>query len=516
MKIKKEYLNKNYIMIITSVLLFISNAFVIKKAYNDFGHFNSIFLIVTLIFFTLLQLFYVIFIYKKSDKFSLQKLYLYIAIPISLLYLLCIPINETPDELAHIYRSYDVSYGNIISKKDSNNLGGGYLGTTVGDVGEELGSIFDIKYKNVLNAIKIKNSTKKTWYEFSTSCVYSFVGYIPQAFGIIVGRILNLSPTIQIYLARLFNLIVWLSIIYYCIKLSVNFKYIIIFISLMPMCIQTSISCSLDVLTISMSFLFCVLVENYIYKYSNKKEHFSKKDFYTILLCSLIISLLKIVYFPIIFLTLLIPNSAFDSKKEKFKTLAIIYVLSLLLNFAWLYISFGFIGVTNPGVDATEQVKFVLSHPFNYMYIMFNQITSDFDTYLMTSVGSNLEWLNIAVNKMYIYIYIFTLIVISILNYNKKVKINSKYIVLVNLFIFIVIIGLIFTSLYVQWNPLMNNNISGVQGRYFIPLFLIGSFLLSSINVGNKSKIRISYNYVMIFSVAINIIAIATVFFHHI
>ena len=513
-----DYIKNNYKTIIFIAVLLIANFVIINKAYygleDNTGKRLYMFIIITAIA-ELLQIIYACLVIRKIEKIKIEKLYLLLAIPLSILYFCIIPINDTPDEMAHIYRSYDVSYGHLISGKQK-GVGGGYLTSSLDDIQDKYGDVLHLKYED-LKDIRLEYKPEGKWYWFATSCVYSFVGYVPQSIGILIGRVFHLSPVIQIYMARAFNLIVWLALIYLCIKLSTNFKHIILCLALMPVCLQTSISCSGDVLTIAISLLICVFVEHLIYKYNDsKKETITKKEFSILLLCAIVLSQLKIVYFPIMFLYLLIPVKAFKDKKHKILSLLSIFIIALIFNFVWTYISFGFIAESNPGVNAIEQVKYVLHYPHEYIMILYNQISIEFDYYLTNFVGSSLEWLNVGIDKLYVYIYIFILLFISLFNNIKKVKnFKNKGIILSGL-ILLIITGLIFTSLYVQWNPVKSTTITGVQGRYFIPVFILISYLLSSINVGDKSKIKIDYKYIYLFIAAINIIALATLFIHHI
>lgn len=61
----------------------------------------------------------------------------------------------------------------------------------------------------------------------------------------------------------------------------------------------------------------------------------------------------------------------------------------------------------------------------------------------------------------------------------------TKYQTIIILFIILAIIGLIFTSLYVQWNDESDITIIGVQGRYFIPIVPLCTLLIC-----NKLKFK--------------------------
>lgn len=56
----------------------------------------------------------------------------------------------------------------------------------------------------------------------------------------------------------------------------------------------------------------------------------------------------------------------------------------------------------------------------------------------------------------------------------------TKYQKIIITLIILAIIGLIFTSLYIQWNTAEDIIIRGVQGRYFIPIIPLLTFLICS------------------------------------
>ena len=53
----------------------------------------------------------------------------------------------------------------------------------------------------------------------------------------------------------------------------------------------------------------------------------------------------------------------------------------------------------------------------------------------------------------------------------------------------IAVIGLIFTSLYVQWTTIGSDSILGIQGRYFIPILPLIALL-----IGSQLKVKTDYS----------------------
>jgi uncharacterized membrane protein len=60
------------------------------------------------------------------------------------------------------------------------------------------------------------------------------------------------------------------------------------------------------------------------------------------------------------------------------------------------------------------------------------------------------------------------------------------------------ILGLTFSSLYVQWTPYMNDTIVGIQGRYFIPLLLPVALVLKRFIILKNYKVRLGLEWIAV------------------
>ena len=90
---------------------------------------------------------------------------------------------------------------------------------------------------------------------FSAIITYSPISYLASAFAITIGKILNFSPIILMYIGRLANLLVWLLFIYLAIRITPVHKWVLLILSLMPMTIFQGASLSADSFTMALSFL---------------------------------------------------------------------------------------------------------------------------------------------------------------------------------------------------------------------------------------------------------------------
>ena len=99
------------------------------------------------------------------------------------------------------------------------------------------------------------------------------------------------------------------------------------------------------------------------------------------------------------------------------------------------------------------------------------------------AVGGGLEYFTIYLGQIYPILSIIILTIIIFKNTENKLSILSLKRTLI-ICILIVTIGLTCTSLYLQWTPVAQYSIDGLQGRYFIPLL----FLAPAIACGLRNK----------------------------
>ncbi|MBE6161603.1 MAG: DUF2142 domain-containing protein [Firmicutes bacterium] len=481
-------LTNNKKLIIVGIIMFFINYFLLLKQNNIYvtrGN-NSIFkYIITLL---IIMHFIVFIVLKKmiSKKMPPEKVFLVFGIMFGTLFMFFIPFGYTPDEANHFLRSYEISTGNLISIKKENEVGN-YLPTNI----EKVISHYELQdaYKNEKENLSIKFNNEKKFYNFANTSLYSFICYLPQSIGIMIGRLLKFPILITAYLGRILNFSLWIALIYLAIKKIPIGKNLILFISMLPMSLQEAVSLAPDAMTNCVSIS---LVSFVLYHLYNKNE-FDKKNMIIASILCIAISMLKIVYLPLCLLLILIPDSKFKSKKNKYFKICSLAMLVILLNLIWLKISSNFLIEFMPGVDSGKQVMYILNHPYSYFSILFNTYEYYSITYMFTMLGSNMEYLNVYVSQPCLLIYFLFIIYAAMFDTNIVLEKKVKYLFS---FVSVCIILLISTSLYVQWTSYMNPEILGIQGRYFLPILLPLMLLFSRKFKKNATDFSKIYYYI--------------------
>ena len=103
--------------------------------------------------------------------------------------------------------------GHLISEQDPETLNGGR------NFPANFSNMQIENYSDLKNIITEKKSEELHFFWFTNTSLYSIICYLPQAVGILFGKILNLPYVIQAYLGRITNFITYLFITYFALKM---------------------------------------------------------------------------------------------------------------------------------------------------------------------------------------------------------------------------------------------------------------------------------------------------------
>lgn len=451
-----------------------------------------------------------IFIYTRKGLVP-EKLFLYTVPIICFLFLIIMPMYRGHDETRHLLRAYELSEGHLLTE-----INDGKVGTSMPN--------------NVIDGIKKGWREKLTYRDFikikdkkidendvsipnmENVAVYSPIQYIPQALGMKIAKLFTDNLLIVLYAARILNLATCILLLYFAIKKMPFGKMLIYIISVLPLSIEAFATMSPDGITISTIMLFIAYILDITFTKDRKVE---KKDIVILTILSAIIALCKIVYVPLVLLVLLIPADKYGSKRQKVITSIAITTISLIINLIWLKISSNYLAITSDGAS-TNKVKNILMAPVTYLKTLLYTINYNGSEYIETLFGSVLAMGEFV--KLY-FIVPFTYSILFLFESTTEPELKNKYSKFQNiimLFIIVVITGLIFTSLYVQYTNTNSMTIQGVQGRYFIPILLLIGLLLSNLKIINNYEQEKKIKLIGIITVILQIYIMLAIIIVHI
>jgi uncharacterized membrane protein len=121
-----------------------------------------------------------------------------------------------------------------------------------------------------------------------------------------------------------------------------------------------------------------------------------------------------------------------------------------------------------PGVSVKGQLEFIERHPLQFLHIIFNTYRHYCSTYMEQFVG-RLGWLDTPLPRILWISGLLVLCLVALIEKNHTIVIEFKQKSLI-VCIFLLIIFLIGSVLYISYNAVGNDLVLGIQGRYFIPV----------------------------------------------
>lgn len=385
------------------------------------------------------------------------------------------------------------------------------------------------------------------------------LGYLPSAFGLILGKLFSLSLKRSFYLGAGMNLILYMILVYFGMKKLKSGKLILLVISCLPTAVYLASVYSLD----SWITGFSILGMCYLIGTLQSGEKVTNRDLTVMLVSFSLGFLVKAVYFPMFLLFLLIKKDQFvDEKqclyfristialcltymlemvlpaflliplifitcgmtyavykliclipKDRRKTVIIVCTLILLALFvAAIYIILPSLvgsGDARGGntVNSAEQVKFVLSNPLAYAKILF--------TYLFTNYLNPLGAFRVTFatfgylgESQYVYLFMWFVLFVIIFDKSEFDQWKGKFVATCSILaVDMVTIILIATALYVSFTPVAYPVINGCQPRYLMPL-MFGTGVTLGTN-RNPVKIKKSLLTKTVFVVAAGLLLLS-------
>lgn len=360
-----------------------------------------------------------------------------------------------------------------------------------------------VSYQDMFNRFNIKDNVEEQSLGYTTIALYSPICHLPQVIGILIARALKMNLEFQCYFSRISNFLIAVFILFFAIRYIPLKKECLVFLSLLPITFNELASMSADAITIS-SIAFFISYVMYL-KFDSEKQMINKKDIIILTIFSIIVSQCKIVYLPLCLLLLIIPKNKFETSRKRNTIIFTIIGVSIFLNLLWLIYCRRFLAEFNAGVDGSLQIKYILTHPIEYVLIVFRTINTYFQYNVLCLCGEGLGSYNVQASVIYVIMCIVYYSFFIFVNYDKEIKIDllSRIICVI---VFISIVALIYTSIYMQWNPVKNVRVEGVQGRYFLPIILLTAFVIHNDSIKFEGKFDNKYLFIFMLFMNLNVI----------
>lgn len=461
----------------------LSTNFIYNITYNKAAGLKVLYILLCLWLLGFVILCYVLLVWKRYSFVSCFAVFaFYMGITMNFL----ITPGGVPDEPSHIDTAYSLSNRMLRAGNSSKE---GIIYKRLGDVrmsnqivnGMENNSYYQMKQTLFCSMSEQERELIPVSGVNTTNAVPTFI-YGPAAVGISIGRLLHCSYFLTIMLGRLVNLIVYVLLCFFALRIIPAGKYMLSAIMLLPIALQEAASISYDAVINGILFLFLALLINLSYS-----KGVSAKQWMLLAVLGIMVALVKGgVYLPLLLFGILIYR---QQKTKSFKKWQLgIAAGGLVVVIAAFFIKYlptvlRMLSPTKGELVSVEEgacytMGYVLTHPHRFVYAVWNTIIQVGDNNLAGLLGGRLAWLGIQPNWFLLIILLITILLLTHVEGDTiKLKIRDRIVYCLSI---VATVGLIMLSMYVSFTVSGAAYVQGLQGRYFLCLFPLACFLLRS------------------------------------
>lgn len=348
-------------------------------------------------------------------------------------------------------------------------------------------------WKNVLNStddIATDNIVRA-----SLSNLYKYIATIPSSLVYACCSLLNLSFSLKYVLSKLIYAVIYSFVVYLGMKQLKSGKMIFASIAMLPTALFLAANYGYDYWVNGFMLLGVATLVGVL----QREEALSIKSTILMLGAFALACGPKAIYFPLVLLCLLIPKRKFSKPiySTIFRAITIAVSVLIALSFLIPQASSGFgTGDLRGGatVNASEQVRFILHDPLNYI---FGVLLPFLWSYLgfMTTYGYMDFFAYLGYSSWWLWILSLTMVIFTTITDKAKcdIDVDTWRSRSWSIILGIGTAGLVATSMYISFTPVGLETINGCQPRYIIPLLFGVLIFLGIPKWGNIIRKRIPH-----------------------
>ncbi len=322
------------------------------------------------------------------------------------------------------------------------------------------------------------------------------VAYVPSAIGIILAKGLSLSFTNTLFLSKFMNLLAYVIVSYFAIKIIKSGKVLMSVLCLIPTLIYLAGNFSYD----TWVFAFMMLGFSFFANMVRTERKIENKEFIAMNICFLIGILPKAIYVFALIPLLFIPRTRFKARKQRALYYVFIVVTVLLLMASFLIpllLNTGGASDVRGGADVNSagQIQYILANKGEFVKNLGAFLNSFLSLDKQNALVQYYEYLGKG------QFTVLTIVVIAIVAFvDKAEKVKDAIAVRVSSFItFIICNAMVAVSMYIIFTAVASESVAGCQNRYILPTLIP---LCLFVIPGIKAE-RIDKNRLAIVSIAI-------------
>ena len=445
------------------------------------------------------------------SRLNVEKTYLVVALAWGVILVFLTPPLQTFDELAHYYRAWSVAEGQIVVPASGRvDLPSGAEALTglfpTGPMAFRLQKMsldgLQAGLGQSLGSTSVPSS--------SAAASYGPIGYLPQAIGVDLIWLVRGPPLAALYLGRLLNLLAAVLLTYFGLRLLPFAKLAVGLVALLPMTMMEMASLSPDALLIGGSIFFVGLVVR-----CTTKERVSGRDIALLVLSAVLLLNAKPGYALLSLLLLLLLPRQFSSRLAYAATVGGSIVASGLLTLVFMKLAPNageflavFLGADNR-VDGPAQLRYVIAHPLDFARAVGNTVSSQ-GVFLLRQTVAAYAWGQRNIGDLVV--LVAAMGVAAVLTVAETVNFAAWRRVLM-LGVGLLTAVVVALGLYMGWTAVGAQEIAGLQGRYFVPCFILGFIGLAGFPFGKRWAVPVVIGAVVLVLIAVNLYTLLTYYY---
>lgn len=397
-----------------------------------------------------------------------------------------IPPFQSPDEINHFCKAAHVADGHYEAERsETQRLGGTIDGAVI-----EYATFFKGRALHFTDTLR-QQSEMITWNnnrqftDFANTAFYMPFGYIPQAIGVKIGQCVDSQVFTAFYLARMFNFLVWLILVFRAIRFMPFGKWILVGTALLPASLAFHSSCNPDALVHGAAFFTMA----YSLRLCKQGIAFSGQQVGIAFMLTTFLTVQKIIFFPFVLF--------FYFNKKVFYKILIVNVLLLVCVYFYnknVFITYDNYNpeyrqsqTLNEGVNPTAQFEYVLHHPLLFVQMVAESFLKGAPSTMAHFVGVY-GWSAHYLPTWEIFLLFLALFFI-VIHEPISLTVQQKTIFFGVLVLFVSGFSIV---MYMLWCPVGTPILTNLQGRYFIGIAPVLLMLVNVVYQYTTSKINFS------------------------
>lgn len=312
------------------------------------------------------------------------------------------------------------------------------------------------------------------------------IGYLPAIIGVWISYGLCLSFSHSIIFIRMINILFVAVMIYFSMRSVRSGKMLVAAVAFVPTVFFLASNFSYDTwLTILMIYGF----SRYFGEIQHRERKLTWKNFLGIFIPLFLSLLPKLVYAPMLFLTVYMPKEKFEEKRWRIAYRACFVMAALVVVAAVLYAAGGNIdfgtGDSRGGAEVNADAQFeYIRHNFGtYLLTLKNYLKYYFSYSASAEYLTHMAYLGRS-SLQIISILIMGFVALTDRSYADR-KLFPVLLKFSSVVMYVLIGAICATAMYIIFTPVGLGTVNGCQGRYIIPAIFPVLFILSRFGMWN-------------------------------